>query len=163
MAKPADLEARIGVLEAINAIKKLKYKYARCLDSKQWDKMAECFTEDATTDYSDGKFKFQGVEAIMQFLEENLGSHSRVTAHHVGQPEIEITSDTTAKGTWTMHDYVIDTSMNISLRGAAFYYDEYVKQDGEWKIKSTGYTRVFEEMASREGITLTATKQYSSA
>ena len=86
-----------------------------------------------------------------------------MTAHHVGHPEIQLTGDATAKGTWVMHDYVIDTTMNISVRGAAFYYDDYVKEGGEWKIKSTGYTRLFEEMASREGITLTAKKEYSSS
>jgi hypothetical protein len=36
------------------------------------------------------------------------------------------------------------------MRGAAFYHDEYVKINGEWKIQSTGYDRIFEEMWSRE-------------
>jgi hypothetical protein len=30
------------------------------------------------------------------------------------------------------------------LQGAGFYSDEYVKVDGEWKIKHTGYERTFE-------------------
>jgi hypothetical protein len=32
------------------------------------------------------------------------------------------------------------------LNGAAFYHDEYVKVDGEWKIRSTGYERLYEEI-----------------
>ena len=32
------------------------------------------------------------------------------------------------------------------LQGAGFYSDEYVKQDGEWKIKHTGYERTFEHI-----------------
>ena len=42
---------------------------------------------------------------------------------------------------------------------AAFYEDEYVKQDGSWKIRSTGYKRTYEEIQSRKdvpGLRLTA-------
>lgn len=163
MAEQVDLETRIQRWEDIEAIKRLKYRYARCLDYKDWEQMAECFVEDATVNYSDGKFSFQGVKAIIDFLKENLGSHDRITFHQNTHPEIEITGPTTAKGTWAMRDYVIDKSLNISVSGAAFYYDEYVKRGGEWKIKSTGYTRVFEEIGGRAGLTLTATKEYTSS
>jgi len=61
MADLAELEARIRRLEDIEAIRRLKYKYFRCLDSKLWDEFAECFTEDATTSYSDGQYRPQGI------------------------------------------------------------------------------------------------------
>src|SRR3972149_6736167 len=153
MAERADLEARIQRLEDIEAIKRLKYRYARCLDHRDWDQMAECFIQEAAVNYSDGKFSFQGVNAIISFLKETLGSHDRITFHQNAHPEIEITGPTTAKGAWAMRDYVIDKSLNIGVSGAAFYYDEYVKVKGEWKIKSTGYTRVFEEIGNRAGLT----------
>lgn len=162
MAQMAGIEERLRALEDGEAIKRLKYKYVRCLDSKDWKGMAECFTRDATTDYADGKYQYRGVDAIIEFLRENLGSHGRVTVHQLHQPEIDITSDTTARGTWGMSDYVIDKASNVFLRGAAFYHDEYVKEQGVWKIKSTGYRRIFEEMGSREGLTLTAVKKYES-
>ena len=44
---------------------------------------------------------------------------------------------------------MIDTQFEITLRGAAFYRDEYVKIGGQWKIQSTGYERTFEEIESR--------------
>ena len=37
----------------------------------------------------------------------------------------------------------------MGLRGAAFYRDEYVKIKGQWKIKHTGYNRIFEEVWDR--------------
>ena len=40
--------------EEIEAIKQLKYKYVRCVDCKMWDDLAECFTEDAVTNYAAG-------------------------------------------------------------------------------------------------------------
>jgi bile-acid 7alpha-dehydratase len=148
MADLAELEARMKRFEDIEAIKRLKYKYFRTLDSKLWDELAECFTEDATTTYSGGEYSFQGRDAIMKFLKKGLGP-TMISMHHGHHPEIEITSDTTAKGVWALKDYLIITQANMGLRGAAFYHDEYVKVNGEWKIKSTGYDRTFEEMWNR--------------
>ena len=138
-------------LQEIEAIKKLKYKYFRTLDLKQWDKMAECFTEDAKTSYSGGKYSFEGRDTIMGFLKQGLGTHM-ISMHQGHHPEIELTSDTTATGIWALQDYVIDLKRNTSLFGAAFYHDEYVKVNGEWKIKSTGYERTFEEVFNRGDI-----------
>jgi len=42
----------------LEAIKRLKYKYQRCIDTKQWDELRDCFTEDAAAAYSSGKFSF---------------------------------------------------------------------------------------------------------
>jgi bile-acid 7alpha-dehydratase len=136
-------------LTEIEAIKRLKYKYFRCLDSKKWDELAECFTEDATSSFSGGAYSFDGRDAIIDFFKEGL-PRTRLSMHHGHHPEIEITSETTATGIWALEDYLIDTEGNWSMRGAAFYRDKYVKIDGTWKVKSTGYDRIFEEMWNRE-------------
>jgi hypothetical protein len=54
----------------LEAIKRLKYKYLRCLDLKRWADLAECFTADATSAYGGGKYSFEGRDAIMDFLEK---------------------------------------------------------------------------------------------
>jgi len=146
-------------LQELEAIKRLKYKYLRCLDQKRWSELAECFTEDATSAYSGGKYSFEGRDAIIGFLESAMGADSFLSSHTVHHPEIELTSDTTATGVWALRDVVIETKANIVIRGAAFYEDRYVKVDGAWKIKSTGYARIYEETLSRADIpslTLTA-------
>ncbi len=135
----------------IEAIKRLKYKYFRCLDSKRWDELAECFTEDATSSFSSGAYSYEGRGAIVEFFKQGL-PESRVSMHQGHHPEIELTSETTASGMWALEDYLIDVPGNWSMRGAAFYKDEYVKINGEWKIKSTGYERIFEEMWKRDDI-----------
>ena len=43
----SDLERRIRALEDVEAIKRLKYRYWRHLDLKQWDELAACFAADA--------------------------------------------------------------------------------------------------------------------
>ena len=136
-------------LQEIEAIKRLKYTYLRCLDLKQWDEMAVCFTPDATAAYGDGKYSFNGRDQIMQFLRDALGGHNLISSHRVQQPEIDLTSATTATGIWALDDIVIETHSGTTIRGAAFYHDEYVKVGGQWKIKSTGYQRLFEERLSR--------------
>ena len=136
----------------IEAIKRLKYKYMRCLDQKRWDEIAECFTADATAAYSGGKYSYDGRDAIVEFLRKSMGADTFHSAHQVHHPEIELTSDSTATGTWALQDTVIGTQWDIIIRGAAFYEDEYVKEDGTWRIRHTGYKRPFEEMFSRKDI-----------
>jgi len=136
-------------LQEIEAIKRLKYRYVRCLDQKRWKELEECFTEDATAAYSDGTYSFAGRGKIMEFLTGAMSANSMITSHTVHHPEIDFTSETAARGVWALTDTVIETSANITIRGAAFYEDEYVKVDGQWKIKSTGYKRIFEEVVSR--------------
>ncbi len=136
-------------LQEIEAIKRLKYTYCRCLDEKRWDEMAQCLTEDATSAYGDGQYSFSGRTAIMQFLRDALAGHHMITAHRVHQPEIDLTSATTATGIWALDDVVIETNANFVIRGSAFYRDEYVKIGGQWKIRHTGYQRLYEEMFSR--------------
>ncbi len=137
--------------EEIEAIKQLKYKYLRCVDCKLWDDLAECFAEDAVTNYASGQYSFQGKDQIISFLKEAL-QPTLLSMHQCFHPEIELTGDNTAKGRWAFQDYLIDLNSNFSMRGYAFYLDEYKKIDGEWKIKTTGYDRVFEESWSRNDI-----------
>ena len=72
--------------------------------------------------------------------------------HQGHHPEIELTSDTTATGIWEAEAYLIDLKENTSLHEVTFYQDEYVKVNGRWLIKSTGYTNVFEETWERADV-----------
>jgi hypothetical protein len=133
----------------IEAIKQLKYRYFRHLDSKEWDALAELLAPDATSAYGGGKYGYEGRDAIMGFLRGALGRPTILTAHHGHHPEIEVTSPTTATGTWALWDHVIDLQHGVEIGGAAFYHDRYVKLDGAWRFQSTGYVRTYEEMAPR--------------
>ena len=136
-------------LTEIEAIKRLKYRYMRGIDEKLWDQIEACFVPEATCAYSNGKYKFDGRDAIMKFLTESMARPTFLSSHRVHQPEIDFTSSTTATGVWALDDVVIETEAKLTIRGAAFYHDEYVKVGGEWKISRTGYRRIYEEMESR--------------
>ncbi|MBM4266064.1 MAG: nuclear transport factor 2 family protein [Deltaproteobacteria bacterium] len=137
-------------LLAIEEIKRLKYKYMRCLDQKRWEEMAECFVEGATAAYSGGKYTFEGRASILDFFSKAMGRPTVLSSHRVHHPEIDLTSETTAKGTWALEDVFIDEDAGVTVRGAAFYEDQYVKVGGAWKIKHTGYSRTYEEIENRK-------------
>ena len=137
-------------LAEIEAIKRLKYKYMRCLDQKRWDEMAECFVPEATASYGGGRYEYDSRDAILGFLRESMGAESFLSSHRVHHPEIDLLGPDRARGTWALEDVVIETRFEITIRGAAFYEDEYVKRDGAWKIRHTGYKRTYEEIQSRK-------------
>ena len=143
MGDMSELEHRIQALEDMEAIKKLKAKYIRCVDRNLWDELEECFTEDAEAHYGEN-LDFQGREAIMNFLKGTIGQDAFISSHECHLPEIEITGPTTAKARWKMHDYLI-IQPNSTMTGWAYYDEDMVKVNGEWKIKAIGYTRDFEE------------------
>jgi hypothetical protein len=139
-------------LVEIEQIKRLKYKYLRCLDQKLWEEIAECFVPEATAAYSGGKYSFDGRDAIIAFLDKSMGKESFHSSHRVHHPEIDLTDQDTAVGTWALEDVVVETQWDITIRGAAFYRDEYEKRDGLWKIRHTGYRRTYEEILPRANI-----------
>src|SRR5688572_20400654 len=107
-------------LVEIEAIKRLKYRYMRCLDQKLWDELATCFTEDATVAYSAGHYSIEGRDAIIDWLRGAMGSENFLSSHRVHHPEIDLTGPTTATGTWALEDTVIIADVGFALRGAAF-------------------------------------------
>jgi hypothetical protein len=148
-----ELEARLVALEEIEAIKRLKYRYWRFLDLKLFDELADCFAEDASVDYSGGRYRFEGREAIMTFLREALGPESgSVGYHHGHQPEIELTGPATARGRWALDNYFFNEPQNRCVRIAGFYEDEYVKTGGAWRLRRTGYRLVFHEEWRRDDL-----------
>ena len=112
-------------LVELEQIRRVKYRYLRCVDLKRWDEIADVFTQDATADYgtpSAGRpLRLGGRDEIVAFLRDSLGN-GIITLHAAGQPEIDIDGDT-ATGTWRFEDTVIATEFKVAIVGAAFYED----------------------------------------
>jgi len=165
MTKLEELEARIRLLEDVEAIRRLRNKYFRCLDGRLWEEMAECFTDDVTTSYFNGELNFKGKDSTIQFFEAGL-TDALVGLHHGHHPEIEITGETTARGTWGLYNYLIDKTNNRGQRIGGMYQDEYVKENGQWKIKSIVCNQLFQENWDRSDmpsleLTIRGTTQYA--
>ena len=132
-------------LDDVEAICRLKYAYFRLLDLKRYTELGALLTDDATTSYQSGELRQAGRDAIVAFLRTSLGDPGIVTTHNGHHPEIELTSERSATGTWYLEDRVIVPAHDFVLTGTALYHDEYVKDSGEWRIAHTGYDRIYEE------------------
>ena len=126
-----------------------------------WTSLAFSFAkvvpDGAVAAYSGGKYRYEGRDAIVDFMRRNMDRPAFHTSHRVHHPEIEVDGDA-ATGTWAMEDVNVDTEFDFYLTGAGFYEDRYRKVDGRWLIEHTGYKRTFETIQpmSAHGISLTA-------
>lgn len=147
-------EQMVRELYDIEQIKQLKARNLRHLDLKQWDEMAETFAPNCTTSWVDGKLRYEGRAAIMDFLKKTPFAVGEVaiTIHQPASAEIEITGETTAKGTWRLYNPVFFRHTDHSYMLLAFYHDEYGKIDGQWKISHTGHEYLLEEFFDRKDI-----------
>jgi hypothetical protein len=123
-------------LTDIEAIKQLRARYTRAIDSKDWALFSDSLVEDARLSTDRGAD--EGREHIVEVISAALASAT--TVHHLHQPEIELTGPDSATGIWAMNDLVdFDT---FSLRGYGNYNEEYVRTAHGWKIKSSTLTRI---------------------
>lgn len=136
-------------LIAVAEILRLKHTYFRLLDTKHFDQLGELLTEDATSSYASGRLSQQGRAAIVAFLSGALGDPGIVTMHTGHHPEIEVNGPDSASGTWYLEDRVIVPARDFELHGTALYRDEYRREAGHWRIRHTGYDRIFEEQRRR--------------
>ena len=134
--------------DEIEAIRRLKARYFRLMDTKDWAGMREVFTDDVVIDTSEaGGQVARGADEFMAFLREALGD--AVTVHQGHMPEIDLTSETTATGIWALNDIVIWSS-GMRLDGYGHYHETYEKSDGEWRIKSSKLTRLHTDFTMPE-------------
>jgi hypothetical protein len=142
----------------LEEIKRVKYAYLRCLDTKDWDGLAATLAPEATAAYSGGRYTCTSRDEIVDFVRRNMGREAFHSSHRAHHPEIELDGDR-AQGTWALEDVVIDTEWGFLLLGAAFYTDDYVRTPDGWRIARTAYRRTFETIvptSSLEGFAVTA-------
>jgi 3-hydroxyisobutyrate dehydrogenase-like beta-hydroxyacid dehydrogenase len=122
----------------LEAIKQLKARYFRFIDTKDWDSFRGLFTDDCEHHLPQGSpVASMGNAEYLPMMEAMLTPG--VTTHHGHMPEITFTSPTEAEAIWAMSDYVqVDPpSGRVSIMGWGYYFETYRKgEDGEWRISS---------------------------
>ena len=129
----------------IEAIKQLKARYFRLIDTKQWEAWGEVFATNVLLEIPEADAELNGRAAVVENVREMLGGAS--TVHHGHMPEIELTGPDTARGTWAMCDYVELTTKGedggrLGLQGYGHYQEEYIREDGQWRIAKTRLERL---------------------
>jgi hypothetical protein len=143
MADAADNSSADISATDIEAIKALKARYFRLMDTKDWDALAEVFTRDVEIDMTgEGGGITRSVAEYMPFLRANI--EPVTTVHHGHMPEITLLSETTARGIWAMEDKLWwpEGSPLVHLHGYGHYHETYEKSGGEWRIKTMKLTRL---------------------
>jgi hypothetical protein len=131
---------------AIRALERLKARYCRTLDTKDWDGFRDLFTDDFVSDTTaSGGPLIHGADAFVSYLRKTLDRC--VTVHQVQQPELDLTSATTAHGVWAMQD-VVRLRRGLTLHGYGHYTETYEKTDGQWRITSSTLTRLHMQIAT---------------
>jgi hypothetical protein len=124
----------------IEAIKQLKARYFRTMDTKDWGAMRQLFCDDTCMDSTEsGGGVLNGADNCINFLQGAIGDV--ITVHHGHTPEIELTSATTARGVWAMED-MLRWPDGRELHGYGHYHETYEKVDGNWRIKTLKLTRL---------------------
>ncbi len=96
-------------LASIEEIKRLKHRYFRSLDLKEWETFGDCLAEDVRARYGtqamDKPLHYDNREDVVEFMSTNLGT-GIITMHVAQHPEIDVDGDT-ATGSWGFEDTVI--------------------------------------------------------
>lgn len=133
------LEARVRRLEDLEAIRTLKARYLFLCDRKDAKGMRACF--------ADGKVHidygvvgtFDNADALQKIFTD-IGCHDyMVEMHHGANPQIKITGPDSARATWSLHYFLIQTEQKSLTQLGGYYEDEYQRIGGEWKISKTKF------------------------
>ena len=141
----------LAKLEAYEAIRTVKARYCRYLDSKDWEGLASIFTDDVVLDVQEdsGKPPFVGRDVAMETIKRSVATAR--TAHQIHPSEIEL-DDEEANVITPMQDRVVWAPGTSPLPGIAsitgfgHYRERYVRLDGAWKIAHLKLTRLYVDM-----------------
>jgi hypothetical protein len=156
-------------LLAVEAIKRVKNKYAYSADQHDWEQFVSVFAPDAVLDESDFPAPLKpysqerASEEIVAYLESFasgvewplvgrdaiLAQHVGVSpdhrmTHHLVNPDIEVTSETTAKAIFRFesHHWFPKGGPVHYMHNFGTYHETYVKlDDGCWYIKTVKLER----------------------
>jgi hypothetical protein len=136
----AALERRIRRLEAVEEIKRLKYRYWRACDAKDPEGFRDCFVKSgADLDYGAlGMFSDRDAltEVYAGLALRRAGEQWLLNdIHHGKHPVIDVIDDRTATGDWTFWFMQVNLEASVVIQQSMEYRDRYAVEDGAWRIQ----------------------------
>lgn len=134
-------------LADIKEIEFLKSGYCRMIDNKQWARLPELFSSEASFEGFGGGI----ITSVPQFIERIAKLlDGSVTVHHLHHHEIKIVGATEANGVWAMMDYNEWPTPGVlrhvpeatGFWGYGFYEERYRLVDGSWRIEFMRLARI---------------------
>jgi len=147
----AGLEARVARAEDRQEIERLQYIYGYYIDNRMWAEMAALFCEDTPSIEIGRRGRYIGKARVLRFLSEVLGGgrwgllRNEIINHLQLQPVITLADDG-ASARMRSRAVVQGSSPpggDKMLWAEGVYENQYVKEDGRWKIKHLGWVPTF--------------------
>jgi hypothetical protein len=149
------LTNQVGILEDTHAIRTLHFKYGYYMDKCLFGEIVELFAENAEINFLGGIFKGKaGARRLYGGASGLNGPMNGMMFEHVhAQDIVDVAPDRrTAKGRFRcllqagVHESKKDAPARIPSQfwEGGLYENEYIKEDGVWKIQVFGYNLVWQ-------------------
>jgi len=145
---------KIDVLSAIEDIKKVKAKYWRLIDLKEFDRLEEVFSQDAVFDAREATYdpvqglipgtSFSDVWQTQRGIIEGIkmAMPAEMQSVHMGHiPEITVESVDRAIAIFPFNDRII-LPEKLRFNGFGYYHEVYTKKANRWMIESSKIQRL---------------------
>lgn len=140
------------------ALRALKARYFRAVDSQDWQVLRTVFTDDARFDGF--AFDTPGLDGFIEGVSSYL--NGVVSVHHGFTPEYRSIADDRARGIWVMEDYLfwppgtrdykgVTVPGQWGIRGFGHYEEEYRSGEHGWQISFMRLSRVRVEPLTGSG------------
>ncbi len=146
-----EVRHQVGLLEDKNAIERLQYAYGFLIDNRMWREMTDLFANQGAWIEVGERGRYCGKDNIHRFLEEVLGGGrwgllEDEVINHV-QQQLHITVDPgRQRATMRARAEVQGNSPPGTphfLFADGIYENDYVREDGVWKIEGIRVTMTF--------------------
>lgn len=145
-------------LAAIEAIRDIRAKYWRGVDTSDGELVRSILAEDCVLDYMgcctdpvSGVDHMPEMNVVLKgrfsWISDAFEGPRIVTVHQGHQHEIVVSGKTSAEGIWYFTDrfFVPPGGSFTRLTGYGTYHDTYEKADDGWKLKTTRIERIWVE------------------
>jgi SnoaL-like domain len=137
MGELEDLRRRVQRLEDTEAIRRLKARYLNACDSQDPEGAKHCFAEGEVVIDMGHVGVFGDREGFAEVYRTFGCQPFILDMHHGANPEIDFIDDHHARARWALEYRNFNTQAKTVTFVSLIYHDEYVKQDGQWKIAKT--------------------------
>lgn len=156
----AELQHSIGMLQDKDEIRRLQYAYGFFLDNRMFREVADLFADENPWIEIGGRGRYIGKERIHRFLLEVLGGgrwgllKDEVINHVQQQPYITVADDRQRAQSRARAEVQGNSPPDTPtfLLADGIYENEYVREDGRWKILSVRVTMTFYAALERRSI-----------
>ncbi len=135
-------------LSDLEAIRQLKARYCRFIDTKQWSRLAGLFCDQTRFDGFGSAPPGSDEKVFIAGISKRLADV--VSIHHCHTPEIAFTGADSARGLWQMMDYLQfpadapprEAPDASGFWGFGYYEEEYRRVGDDWKFTFLRLTRL---------------------